>query len=269
MFGPLFNLLNAWSFFSISMDCNTTYQWKLSKGEVLNVNPLRTGAIVSTSISTGFTYKIYKVTEQGVIEEENPSIRKLGTGYKAVNFGGFRGKLEIAATEDIDFYIHVRFPLSQPDGIIEVVETDKPLVEITAPAAPVQPLLPAEPEQPLLPPAEPEQSNQNDALQPEQNANTYNYRYGTQASEDTGSGTLIFSVIIGVGILALIVKKKRKANHGANEEMDISGSSDLDDYVPIVLGDSRNPQVHHSHTGYQQPHVIVSQPTVVAYSSPL
>lgn len=261
MFGPLLNLLNSWSFFSISMDCNTTYHWKLAKGEMLNVSPLRNSAIVSTSISTGFTYQVYKLTETGLVEE-TPSLRKLGTGYKSVNFGGFRGKVEITATEDIDFYVHVRFPQTESDGIIEIVETDKPLVEVTTP--------PPQPERPAIPeiPSQPDQPGQAAApAPPEQNAETgsINNRQSVNTEEEACSGTLLLSVVLAAGILFIIMKNRRRANHGANEEMDIS-DDDFETYVPrVVSTQSHKP----SPAVYQQPYVIVSQPTVAAYSSPL
>ena len=89
------------------------------------------------------------------------------------------------------------------------------------------------------------------------------YRQSTESDEEAGTGTLFLSIILSVGILLIIMKNRRKANHGINEEMDIS-DDDFDTYVPRIAS-THNPTA----AGYQQqPYVLVSHPSVVAYPSP-
>ena len=104
MLADLLSFLSAFSFYSISMDCNVSYTWRLAAGEQLHVNPLLPGAVIAISPAAGLTLTPFVCNDGSIVESTAPAPDEKG----AVTVPAAR--LEIAANKEATFTISVNFP---------------------------------------------------------------------------------------------------------------------------------------------------------------
>jgi hypothetical protein len=190
-------LSSTHSQYSISVNFNVSYEWKLYRGEVLEISPSSPGAYVVCSKYDGLSLKV------GLGDKEESTINDLHT-LVGVHFGSLKGYLQITATKDTTFLVHVWFLSYSHEQPIRIIRI----------------------------PNDSQSEASNEKAIPKVNEAPQTLVDSEQSA--AGWAPLVISIALAICILIAIIRGVRRANHQNYEELDISEDDDLDGYIPAV-----------------------------------
>jgi hypothetical protein len=197
------------AFYSLSMNYNMSYQWHLLPGEHLVVMPGALGACFACS-----SYKYLAVT----VHTGKDSKQNAPGDIVGVRFGGQLGQIDVAASREVTFYVHIRFVQYDASDEVRFIRHPERLpFNVTESSA---------------------SSDPGDRSQSRE--------ISTRLSDDSENASTLpivaFSLAIAVIVVFMIIQNRRRENHHNYEEMDISDDEDLDAYIPAVVNQPRAPE---------------------------
>jgi hypothetical protein len=226
---------STFSLYSLAMNYNMSYQWRLVPGEVLVIAPQAPGAYVACRPYSNLSVR-FAVSQADAYAISQHDISSLA----GIDFGSQWGRIELTSFSDVTFLVHIRFINYAPDQACR----------------------------PLFRP------NDTDPVDLPQQVSSDGLDVAGTASlaDDLGSVNTLpiitFSIAATVIVIFLIIQNRHRDNHQNYEEMDISDDEDLDNYIPTVV--DRSVPGHGPPTDVASPYVVcvINEGAVTKCSQP-